>query len=174
MLLQSLYFSCFLPNHPRPLSSFDTHARWPPVTQSAWSRWSYGKIDDCEQPRYNDTKDFLCLFRNWHNFCGTIWKWSSDSWDRALLPVLENFLKALFLLTWQPAPWSLRSCLMPWQNMILLEPSFLCYTLGLLEQYFSSQLGYSKSTSQPFLVLSRNAPSLLLPSTVGRSIAWRH
>ena len=34
---------------PRPLSSFDTHPRWPPVTQSARSRRSYGKIGDCEQ-----------------------------------------------------------------------------------------------------------------------------
>ena len=49
MLLQSLYFSLFLPNRPRPLSSFDTHARWQPVTQTARSRWSYGKIEDCEQ-----------------------------------------------------------------------------------------------------------------------------
>ena len=49
MLLQSLYFSLFLPNRPRPLSSFDTHARWQPVTQSARSRRSYGKIEDCEQ-----------------------------------------------------------------------------------------------------------------------------
>ena len=39
----------FLPNRPHPLSSFDTHARWQPVTQSARSRWSYGKIEDCEQ-----------------------------------------------------------------------------------------------------------------------------
>ena len=37
-----------LPNRPRHLSSFDTHARWQPVTQSARSRWSYGKIEDCE------------------------------------------------------------------------------------------------------------------------------
>ena len=43
------YFSRFLPNHPRPLSSFDTHARWQPVTQSAQPRWSCGKIEDCEQ-----------------------------------------------------------------------------------------------------------------------------
>ena len=28
MLLQFLYFSRFLPNRPRPLGSFDTHARW--------------------------------------------------------------------------------------------------------------------------------------------------
>ena len=49
MLLQSLYFSRFLPNRPRPLSSFDTHTRWQPITQSARSRWSYGKIEDCEQ-----------------------------------------------------------------------------------------------------------------------------
>ena len=31
------------------LSSFDTHPRWPPVTQSLLSRRSYGKIGDCEQ-----------------------------------------------------------------------------------------------------------------------------
>ena len=31
------------------ISSFDTHARWQPVTQSARSRQSYGKIGDCEQ-----------------------------------------------------------------------------------------------------------------------------
>ena len=31
------------------LSSFDTHARWQPVTQSSRSRWSYGKIEDCEK-----------------------------------------------------------------------------------------------------------------------------
>ena len=41
MLLQSLYFSRLLPNRPRPLSSFDTHAR------------SYGKIEDCEHSTDN-------------------------------------------------------------------------------------------------------------------------
>ena len=34
---------------PRPLSSFDTYERWQPVTQSARSRRSHGKIGDCEQ-----------------------------------------------------------------------------------------------------------------------------
>ena len=34
---------------PRPLSSFDTHARWQPVTQSIRSRRCYGKIEDREQ-----------------------------------------------------------------------------------------------------------------------------
>ena len=34
---------------PRPLSSFDTHARWQPVTQSVRSRRFYRKIGDCEQ-----------------------------------------------------------------------------------------------------------------------------
>ena len=57
MLLQSLYFSRFLPNRPRPLSSFDTHARWQPVTQSARSRRSYGKIEDCEQSNDDDDDD---------------------------------------------------------------------------------------------------------------------
>ena len=41
----------FRPNCPRPLSSFDTHTRLQPVTQSAQSRLSYGKIEDCEQSR---------------------------------------------------------------------------------------------------------------------------
>ena len=50
--------SRFLPNHPRPLSSFDTHARWQPVTQSAQSRWSYGKIEDCEQSK-NSVRSIL-------------------------------------------------------------------------------------------------------------------
>ena len=36
-----------LPNRPRPLSSFDTHAR------SARSRWPYGKIEDWEQSTSN-------------------------------------------------------------------------------------------------------------------------
>ena len=48
MLLQSLYFCRFLPNHPLPPSSFDTHARWPLVTQSARSRRFYKKIGDSE------------------------------------------------------------------------------------------------------------------------------
>ena len=33
----------------RPLSRFDSHLRWPPVTQSFRSRRSYGKIGDSEQ-----------------------------------------------------------------------------------------------------------------------------
>ena len=50
-LLQSLYCSRLLPNRPRRLSCFDTHARWQPVTQSARSRRSYSKIEDCGQSR---------------------------------------------------------------------------------------------------------------------------
>ena len=61
MLLQSLYFSRFLPNRHCPLSSFDTHARWQSVTQSCRSRWSYGKMEDCEQSNqqgtHNDAND---------------------------------------------------------------------------------------------------------------------
>ena len=34
---------------PCPLSSFDAHARWQPVTQTIRSRRSYGKIEDREQ-----------------------------------------------------------------------------------------------------------------------------
>ena len=50
-LLKSLYFSRLLPNRPRRLSCFDTHARWQLVTESARSRRSYWKIEDCEQSR---------------------------------------------------------------------------------------------------------------------------
>ena len=46
-----LFFSLPPLNAPRPLSGFDTHPRWLPVTQSARSRPSYGKIGDCEQSR---------------------------------------------------------------------------------------------------------------------------
>ena len=48
MLLQSLYFYSFLPNHPRPLSSFDTRARWQPLRRAISQRF-HGKIGDCEQ-----------------------------------------------------------------------------------------------------------------------------
>ena len=42
----------FLPNRPRPPpSSFHTHTRRQPVTQSPRSRRSYGKIEDCEESR---------------------------------------------------------------------------------------------------------------------------
>ena len=50
----------FLPNRPHPLSSFDTHARWQPVTQSARSRWSCGKIEDCEQSTFDYSLDRYC------------------------------------------------------------------------------------------------------------------
>ena len=45
-----LFFSLPLkPLPPSPLSSFDTHARRQPVTGSARSRRSHGKIENCEQ-----------------------------------------------------------------------------------------------------------------------------
>ena len=47
----NLFFSLPPLNAPRPLSGFDTHPRWLPVTHSARSRPSYGKIGDCEQSR---------------------------------------------------------------------------------------------------------------------------
>jgi len=43
-----LFFLASSQTTPRTQSSFDTHARWQPVT-SARSRRSYGKIEDCEQ-----------------------------------------------------------------------------------------------------------------------------
>ena len=38
---------------PHPLSRFDTHPRWSPVTQSARYRRSYGKIGDCEESTFS-------------------------------------------------------------------------------------------------------------------------
>ena len=38
--------------------SFDTHARWQPVTQSARSLRSYGKIEDCEQTNFGEALQF--------------------------------------------------------------------------------------------------------------------
>ena len=49
---ENLLLSIFLASSlavPRPVGRFDTHPKWPPVMQSACSRRSYGKIEDCEQ-----------------------------------------------------------------------------------------------------------------------------
>ena len=59
-----VYFSRFHPNRPRPLGSFDTHARWQPVTQSARSRWSYGKIEDFEQSNLQ-ANSLFSMHNNW-------------------------------------------------------------------------------------------------------------
>ena len=48
--VRKIFFS-LPPKPPRPLSSFDTHARWQPMTQSVRSRQSYRKIEDFEQSR---------------------------------------------------------------------------------------------------------------------------
>ena len=67
------YFSRFLPNRPRPLSSFDNHARWQPVTQSARSRRSYGKIEDCKQSSFSvvaaaaATGRVYIIYGGWHS-----------------------------------------------------------------------------------------------------------
>ena len=45
---------------PHPLSSFDTHPKWQPVTHSARSRRSYGKIGDCEQSNTGATLGKRC------------------------------------------------------------------------------------------------------------------
>ena len=74
-----LFFS-LLPNHPRPLSSLDTHARWQPVTQSAQSRWSYGKIEDCEQ------SIILCIW-----FCNDVLVVLQCAVFRAFCSVLLSF-----------------------------------------------------------------------------------
>ena len=52
-------------NRPRPLSSFDTQARWQPVTQSARSRRSNGKIEDCEQSIYRGIESSDRYYSAW-------------------------------------------------------------------------------------------------------------
>ena len=42
----------FMYTVPCSLSRFDTHSRWPPITQSAQSQRYYGKIGYCEQSNY--------------------------------------------------------------------------------------------------------------------------
>ena len=54
-------------NSPRPLSSFDTHARWQPVTQGARSRRSYGKIEDCQQSNFSKALFEGLIF--WRGLC---------------------------------------------------------------------------------------------------------
>ena len=54
-------------NRPRPLSSFDTHARWQPVTQGARSRRSYGKIEDCQQSNFSKALFEGLIF--WRGLC---------------------------------------------------------------------------------------------------------
>ena len=49
LMIKNLFVLASSQTVPGPLSSFDTPARWQPVTQSARSRRSYGKIGDCEQ-----------------------------------------------------------------------------------------------------------------------------
>ena len=70
-------------NRPRPLSSFDTHVRWQPVTQSSRSRWSYGKIEDCEQSNSGTKRlahTFLPSFDNVNcRLCQEGWLRSRDS-----------------------------------------------------------------------------------------------
>ena len=44
------------------VSSFDTHARWQPVTQNPWSRPPYGKIEDCEQSNKNPVTFHMHIF----------------------------------------------------------------------------------------------------------------
>ena len=61
---------------PRSLSSFDTHARWQPITQSARSRRSYGKIEDCKQSSLNEP-------------CGTLFWWWTSIWYLALASHLK-------------------------------------------------------------------------------------
>ena len=68
-------------SRPHPLGSFDTHARWQPVTQSARSRRSYGKIEDCEQS--NDSEAFWSFFCILFGFlCAQVSSGIARQWSR--------------------------------------------------------------------------------------------
>ena len=68
-------------SRPHPLGSFDTHARWQPVTQSARSRRSYGKIEDCEQS--NDSEAFWSSFYILFGFlCARVSSGIARQWSR--------------------------------------------------------------------------------------------
>ena len=66
----------------RPLSSFDTHPRWQPVTQSARSRRCYAKIEDCEQSKLAQT---LCCL---HVYLKVKW---NVFWQGLSYVVLQQF-----------------------------------------------------------------------------------
>ena len=72
------------------LSSFDTHPRWLPVTQSAWSQWSYGKIGDCEQSK---------VYKRWENLFFRSVKRPRVKWlTGATFGSRENILVLWFIL----------------------------------------------------------------------------
>ena len=66
----------------RPLSSFDTHPRWQPVTQGARSRRCYAKIEDCEQSKLAQT---LCCL---HVYLKVKW---NVFWQGLSYVVLQQF-----------------------------------------------------------------------------------
>ena len=61
-----LFFS-LAPKPPLPLSSFDTHARWQTVTQSARSRWSYEKIEAVNSLQFTVDPRQYALDKNLHS-----------------------------------------------------------------------------------------------------------
>ena len=61
-----LFFS-LAPKPPLPLSSFDTHARWQTVTQSARSRWSYEKIEALNSLQFTVDPRQYALDKNLHS-----------------------------------------------------------------------------------------------------------
>ena len=74
-------------SHPHPLGSFDTHARWQPVTQSARSRRSYGKIEDCEQS--NDSDAFWSFFYIlFGSLCAQVSSGIARQWSREKFAIL--------------------------------------------------------------------------------------
>ena len=90
-----------LPPKPSPLPKSGTHARWQPVTQSARSRRSYGKIEDCEQSMALAHTKFLSC-----KCCTVSYRpYLSQSMSKAVKSLLHaSFLKLaglLFNSTWK-------------------------------------------------------------------------
>ena len=80
----------------RPLSSFDTHPRWHPVTHSARSRRSYARIEDCEQSKLETCsgRDWATLYsNNSQKKKNTIWQASKAKQAKSFQITLEILKK---------------------------------------------------------------------------------
>ena len=85
------------PKLPLPLSKFDTHARWLPVTQSARSRRSYGKIKHCEQSITKRHKGY------WLLTAVKVTRWECAAWFSKPLPYFRP-KNVIFLTRFQTLP----------------------------------------------------------------------
>ena len=84
---------------PRPLSSFDTHARWQPVTQSVRSRRFYRKIDDCEQSTARALRYYwpYCKLINPGNILHLSYQWWRRPLKMATTVTKGKYASSLFI-----------------------------------------------------------------------------